>query len=255
MSLWIHNRMKETEAIIERVTQVNQGFQHLELAIDESLRGIKPGQSLLVNQDESVWHPYLREHWWPVNVTKTKLVIERPIEHRYDSGQVISLIGPVGQPYRFRRTLRNVLLIAHGTPPTTLLMTIPWLLGNKIRVTLVLLGSATDYVTKHLNPEVEVIHGEDDVTWPDQVMTVGWADQVFVTVRPSEEFERFQAIMDRFKELRAEVPRNYMFGVFQPMIACGTGACFSCVLQMRKGTQLICTEGPAFDLTQVVLPT
>ena len=99
--------MNETEAIIERITQVNQDFQHLEIAVDSSLAKLKPGQSLLVRRDEKVWHPYLREHWWPVNVKGERLIVERPIEYRYDAGQVVNLIGPVGQPYRFRRTLRN----------------------------------------------------------------------------------------------------------------------------------------------------
>ena len=35
------------------------------------------------------------------------------------------------------------------------------MLGNNIGVTLVLLGDARDYATKHINPEVEVVHGED----------------------------------------------------------------------------------------------
>jgi hypothetical protein len=247
--------MDETEAIIERTTQVNQGFQHLELAIDQSLRKkIKPGHSLLVRAEDQEWHPYLREQWWPVSVNRNKLVVERPIGKRYDAGALVNIIGPVGQPYRFRRTLRNVMLLAYDTSPTPLLMTIPWLLGNSIGVTLVLVGSAREYATQHLNPEVEIIHGEEDVTWAEQVMTIGWADQVFAAVGEDDSLGQFKEVLERFRELRADVPRNYLFGVFQPVICCGTGACLSCMLQMRKGTQLICTDGPAFDLTQVVVP-
>jgi len=243
--------VNETEAIIERIRQVNSRIQHLEVAIDESLKRIKPGQSLLARLHEKVWHPYLREHWWPVDIKGSKLLIERPADQHYEAGQVVSVIGLVGQPYRFRRSLRNVLLMAYDTFPTALLMNIPWLLSNNISVTLVLLGTAKEYDTTHLNPEVEIVHGDEEITWPDQVMTVGWADQVFVVVAQDDEIGRFSRIVTRFGELRADLPKSYLFGVFRPFIPCGTGACYSCMLQMRKGTQLVCTDGPSFDLTQV----
>jgi hypothetical protein len=246
--------MKETQGIIERVIRVNNGYQHLEVAVDPSLVKIKPGQSLLARRTDD-WDPYLREHWWPVGIGDNRLIIERPTGTRYEPNQVVSLLGLVGQPYRFRRTLRNVLLLTYDTPPTPLLMTIPWLLGNKVSVTMVLLGTAVEYQTEHLPPEVEVIHGEDDLRWAEQVMTVGWADQVFVTVDRGDELQGFGRIVDLFRELRADVPQNYLFGVFRPILTCGAGACSSCMVQMTgRETRLICTEGPCFDLTGVQLP-
>lgn len=243
--------MNETKAIIERVKKVNRKVQHLELAVDKSLISIKPGQSLLARLDENSWHPYLREHWWPVSLSKKKLFIERPVELQYQPGQVVNILGLVGKPYRFRRTLRNVLLIAYETPPTALLMVIPWLLGNQVSVTLVLAGSATEYSTEHINPEVEIVHGDAEMDWPNQVMTIGWADQVFVAVNQDDEMGRFRKVIERFRKRRADIPANYLFGVFQPIMACGAGACSACTLQMKEGAQLICTDGPAFDLTKV----
>lgn len=244
--------MKETEAIIERVRRINGDYQHLELAVDSAMGRIKPGQTLLARVS-SGWEPYLRELWWPVGISQDKLIIERPGADRYEPGQIIQVMGLVGKPYLFRRTLRNVLLVAYDTPPTPLLMTIPWLLGNNVSVTLVLLGTAAKYNTQHLPPEVEVVQGDEEVNWPNQVMTVGWADQVFATVGREDELTRFSKVYARFKERRADLPKNYLFGVFQPMLPCGAGACYACVLRMRDGLSLVCTEGPAFDLTQVVL--
>lgn len=246
--------MKESQAIIERVRRVNNHYQRLELAVDESLMRIKPGQSLLARINES-WNPYLRDQWWPVGIGSGKLIVERPNQEVYAPGQIVQVLGLIGQPFRFRRTLRNVLLVAYDTAPTPLLMTIPWLLGNQISVTLVLLGTSTKYETQHLSPEVEIVHGDEEVNWPNQVMTVGWADQVFATVAQDDEVLRFRRILERFKERRADIPRNYLFGVFQPLLTCGAGACHTCMLQMSQGMSLVCTEGPAFDLTQVIIPS
>ncbi len=244
--------MKQTQVIIERIRRVNNHYQRLDLAVDESLLRIKPGQSLLARLT-SAWNPYLRDQWWPVGISPGILSVERPNEEVYAPGQIIQVLGLVGQPFRFRRTLRNVLLIAYDTAPTPLLMTIPWLLGNQISVTLVLLGTATRYETQHLPPEIEVVHGDDEFNWPNQVMTVGWADQVFVTVSQEDELQHFQTVYARFKERRNEIPKNYLFGVFQPLLTCGAGACHTCMLQMSGGMVLACTEGPAFDLTQIIL--
>lgn len=254
--------MKETEAIIERVRRINNEYQHLELAVDEALWRIKPGQSLLARppEDEASWHPYLRERWWPVNIGEGKLVVERPSTESYNPGQLVNLIGLVGQPYRFRRTLRNVLLIAYETAPTPLLMTIPWLLSNKISVTLVLAGSARAYSTQHLAKEVEIVFSDqetdsddDGLKWSNQVMTIGWADQVFVAVGQDDEYRRFKQVLEKFTQLRNGVPQNYLFGVYQASVPCGVGACQACMIQMLKGTHLACVDGPAFDLTQVLL--
>jgi len=250
--------MREYKVAIERVTRVNREYQHLHLAVDENLKRIKPGQSLLARLDEETWHPYLRERWWAVNVRDGKVIVERPMSETYAPGQVINVLGLIGQPYRFRRTLRNVMLLAYDTPPTPLLMTIPWLLTNGIAVTLVLLGTARAYSTEHLSPEVEIVLGSDDVadllTWDNQVMTIGWADQVFSTVAEDDEPARFGEILRRFQELRADVPKNYLFGVFRPVIPCGAGACHACMISTIDGTLLTCTDGPAYDLTQTVLP-
>ncbi len=252
--------MKESQVIIERIRRVNESYQHLDLAVDEWLCKIKPGQSLLARVTES-WDPYLREQWWPVSVAPNKLTIERPASYRYEPGQVASVLGYVGEPYRYRRTLRNVLLLAYDAPPTPLLMSMAWLLGNKVSVTLVLLGSATEYKTEHLPPEVEVIKGVNGkaadqkavLTWPNAVLTAGWADQIFAVVAQDDEMLRFGRIWALFSELRADIPKNYLFGVFQPVQPCGVGACQACYVQTQEGLTPICIGGPAIDLTLVKL--
>jgi hypothetical protein len=253
--------MNESRAIIERIRRINAQYQYLELAIaDEAIRKVKPGESLLVRladpeAETEVWHPYLREQWWPAGLTPNGLLlIERPHSESYYPQQVISVLGPVGQPYRFRKSLRNVLLLAYDTPPTPLTIMIGQLLNNKISVTLVLLGSARNYETEHIPPEVEIVRGEAGLVWPEQVMTLGWADQMFVVVRQDDELLRFGEVMRRVRDLRNDVPANYIFGVFQPWLPCGVGACAACLL--RVGDELVpsCTKGPTFDLTTVQLP-
>lgn len=243
--------MRETKAIIERVSRLNEHYQRLHLAVEDYLNDLKPGQTVLARLSDR-WDPYLREQWWPVEVSPNRLVVERPASQRYEPGQAVSLLGAVGQPYRYRRTLRNVLLLADDAAPTPLVMSVGWLVSNHISVTLVLAGKAALYPTQHLPPEVEVLHADENLGWPNRVMTVGWADQVFVVVGAGDELARFGRIWALFSELRAEIPKAYLFGVFQPVQPCGIGACQACMLPLRGGdSTLICTQGPAVDLAAV----
>ena len=243
--------MKETQAQVERVRRVNETHQQVTLAVDVSVGGMKAGQALLARPaGDSVWSPYLRQTWFPAALSKTWIAVERPLAEHYEPGQSFSLIGPVGKPLRFKRTLRNVLLIVYDTDPGPLLLTMPALVANQVSVTLLLLGSAAEYGTEHLPAEIEIVKGDGDLNWPNRVTTVGWADQVFCVVAPDDEPGRFARIYQTFRELRADVPGNMLFGVFQPVLPCGTGACQSCLVRTKGGGLLaVCTDGPAFDLT------
>ena len=245
--------MHESVANIERVRRVNAKFQHVELAVKAPLTEMSPGQSILVRMNSQAWDPYLREQWWPVDFAPNKLIVERPGHIHYEPGHSIQILGPVGEPFRFRRTMRHVLLVAFDTPPTPLLSIIPLLVANNASVTVVLAGSAITYDTRHLPPEVEVVHGDADLNWPNRVMTVGLVDQVFAVVRADDEILRFARVWEVFSNSRADIPKNYLWGVFNPVLPCGAGACQACVIRMKQGTALVCLDGPALDLSQVLL--
>ncbi|HLV35171.1 MAG TPA: hypothetical protein VKY59_08670 [Spirillospora sp.] len=244
--------MQQTQAIIQRVRRINAQYQQVDLGIEEQLSDIKPGQSLLVRRSKD-WQPYLREHWWPVRISSHMLVIERPGHIKYEPGDIVSVLGPVGTFFRFRRSLRHVLLIAYDTPPTPLLSMIPLLIANQTSITLVLLGDATAYPTAHLPGQVEIIHGGADLEFDERVMTIGLADQVFAIVRPDDEVRRFGEIWRMVAELRADIRKNYLFGVFQAIQPCGAGACQACMVRLKQGTALVCIDGPTLDLYQVQL--
>jgi len=251
--------VRETQAYIERVTRVNRQHQRLALAVDRSLASMRAGQSMLVrliDKDYEVehWDPYLRELWFPVEIQASNIVmVERPARMHYLPGQLLSVIGPIGQPFRFRQKLRNVLLIAYDTTPAALLLMLQPLLAKRVSVTLVLIGSARQYESNHLPEEVEVFKANDDMTWPDMVMTLGWADQVFVLVGQGNEQGSFSDIMRLMRERHSEIPANYVFGVVQRDLPCGVGACHACAMRLRGARKLQCLDGPAFDLTDMQL--
>lgn len=251
--------MRESQAYIERIKRVNRDYQRLELAVDKSLSSLLAGQALLVRRMEKDyeaerWDPYLRELWFPVEVNASNIIgVELPARAPFTPGQLLSVIGPVGKPFRFRQKLRNILLIAYQSTPAPLLLMLAPLLERQVSVTLVLMGSAREYETSHIPSELEIIAAEDDLTWNDMVMTLGWADQVFVVVGPGDELSQFNDIMTLMRDRRNDVPPNYAFGVLQRQLPCGVGACHACMLNLRGSQKLQCIDGPAFDLTMLRL--
>lgn len=251
--------MRETQAIVERIKRVNRGYQRLELAVDRSLSSLLPGQALLVRRisrdyEAEIWHPYLRDLWFPVEILASNmLVVEQPAREQFVPGQLLSILGPVGKPLRFRQKLRNLLLLAYETAPTPLLLMLQPLLEQGTSLTMVTLGAARDYDCAHLPEELEIIQASDDHRWHDMVMTLGWADQVFVLIGAGPELTQFAEVMRLIRGRRSDVPVNTIFGVFQRQLPCGVGACQACLLPMRGAAKLQCLDGPAFDLTQLRL--
>ena len=54
-----------------------------------------------------------------------------------------------------------------------------------------------------------------------------------------------------FRELRAEIPANYLWGVFSPTLGCGVGACSACMVKTKDGLHMVCTEGAALDFSKL----
>lgn len=253
--------MQEVRGIIERVRRINAHYQYIELTLETDVFAkIKPGEGLLARFEDADdrtqgWDPYLRELWYPTGFTKTgSLLIERPSSSHYRPQRLVTVLGPVGQPFRFRQSLQNVLLVAYGTSPLLLATMISQLVQNQRSVTLVLLGEARQYTTEHLPEQVEVLHGTDYPEWPDMLITLNWADQVFIAVGQEDEMTRFAMIYQSILNIRADLPKNFVFGVFQPLLPCGVGACGACALRVERELLTACTKGPAFDLTTVRLP-
>ena len=251
--------MKDTQAYIERIRRVSRDFQRLELAVDKSLSSMLAGQAVLVRRIEKDyeiqhWNPYLRELWFPVEILNSNIiVVEVPAAISYQPGQLLSLMGPIGKAFKFRRKLRNILLVAYDSAPTSLLMMLPTLLANDASVTMVMMGSARQYDSSHLPEEIEIVQAEDDLSWQDMVMTLGWADQVFVAVGPGKELRNFADVLRLARQRRNDVPANFIFGVFQRQLPCAVGACYACMLRSKDGSKLQCVDGPAFDLTALFL--
>jgi hypothetical protein len=245
--------MRETQAIIERVRRVGAGWQHLALAVDPSLEQTQPGQVLLVRVDET-WDPYLREVWIPVDFDDEEglLIVEQPLGRNFSPGDVVSIIGPIGEAFPIKRDIQHLLLVAQDYAPIRLFFLMNHALRTGVNVTLVLTGDAQEmYPINLLPPALEVIQSGIATSWADQDQTFLWAEQVFVITSPALMDDYYAMLLHAAQKSRHALPEGYLHGIFDLPIPCGTGACMACMVRSRDGNRLACVDGAAFDLARI----
>ena len=242
--------MQEAQAIIERIRRVSAITQQLDVAVEKTQGRISAGQMFLARATFS-YDPYLREPWIPVKKEGSYIVIERPVGRSYTPGQVVNLLGPIGKPFPLNEKTRTLLLIAHEATPVALLLLAETALKQGAAVAMMLGGGARHYPVEALPQEVEVIRGDDDGGWPDPARTLRWADQIFAVAPPPSDVPYYSWLLSSVHEARVEVPHGHVYGLFQPPMPCGVGACQACLIHCGSEEIPTCVEGPAFDLLTV----
>lgn len=246
--------MRETEALIERVRRVSRDLQHIDIAVDAALAHLEPGQTISARPlKQTGWEPYLRAHWIPVDILPGRVVVEIPTGPDFAPGTMLSILSPVGRPIPFRSGLLHMLLIADDMLPTPFIHAARNLTGGGVEVTLLLHGAARDYPLELLPPEVEVLHGDESWSWPEQVETLNWADQVLALAPLQTQIATYHKLYDTIAQLRShKIPDGFVCGMFFHRLACGAGACGACMIPSGRDL-LTCVDGPAIDLKRVKL--
>lgn len=244
--------MRETQALIERVRKISPEWQHLELAIEPELTHIQPGQTLLARLGAS-FEPYIREQWIPLgfNPDEGVLIVERPLSRHYMAGDAVQLLGPVGSPFSLSRNIKNLLLVAMDYPPTRLLSLMLQAIAEGMSVVLVLTGKAQEYPLSTLPSAVEIVRSAAIQSWDTQQQTISWAEQVFVVASPVYAEIYYRELLKSATEIRRALPQSFLHGIYALPLPCGTGACMGCMVRRKGSDQLVCLQGPAFDLSKM----
>lgn len=168
-------------------------------------------------------------------------------------GDSLFFFGPLGHGYSVAHAAKNLLLIGGGIGIAPLV----WMADERVRkgdsVTLLLGARSKDqlYPSELLPPEVEVIACTDDGSTGRRALVsellpeyLPWADQGFAC-GPAPMFKALK------NELLRAPWRKPVQALLEERMACGTGICYSCAVQTRKGIRLVCKDGPCFDLRDV----
>jgi dihydroorotate dehydrogenase electron transfer subunit len=94
-----------------------------------------------------------------------------------------------------------------------------------------------------LAPEIE-FHAD-----PANAELLTWADALVLS--GSEEFYRTAA--DSVRAARYHLENGFVRALIDMPMPCGTGECFACAIDTRRGVERACVDGPWFDLSDLEL--
>lgn len=178
------------------------------------------------------------------------------------AGDLIDLVGPLGNGFSIKPAASSFLLIAGGIgiAPLVFLSDEASRLGKRVIVLLGARRSELLYPKKLLYPEdrlpsmIEVVSISDEgFNGRKGLVTdlidecVDQADQVFACgpCNPYVNMYRPMAQLDCLKGRSVQVS-------LEERMACGMGACYGCTVKTRMGPKQVCHDGPVFELSDIV---
>jgi len=171
------------------------------------------------------------------------------------AGDSLDILGPIGEGFSVDSDSKKLLMVAGGIGIAPLCFLAQQGLSQGCSVTL-LLGATTasQLYPSHLIPDgVELVVTTEDGTAGEKGMVTdllpdftGRAEQVFVC-GPMAMYRDMAVNKDRLKLDGKSVQVS-----LEVRMGCGRGICYGCTLKTRMGLKQVCTDGPVFNMEDIV---
>ena len=167
-------------------------------------------------------------------------------------GDLVDVLGPLGQPFQIERTTNRLLLVGGGVGIVPLVALAEEALRRQLEVTLLAgFRNARKAFPANLVPEeVEYVVATEDGSLGQAGLVTAlipsyltWADQLCAC-----------GPKPMLKEL-TELPGNRTLPIqiaMEEHMGCAMGVCLGCVVPTRHGYQRVCRDGPVFPLEEMV---
>ncbi|MFC2044422.1 dihydroorotate dehydrogenase electron transfer subunit [Chloroflexota bacterium] len=167
-------------------------------------------------------------------------------------GDSVELFGPLGNGYFIEPTSRNLLLVAGGMGIAPLYFLAQEAVEKRLSVTL-LYGTTTKNPYHEEFPGIRLVRATEDGTVGHRgiitdliVDYVDKADQIF----SCGSVPMYYGMALNRKELGLKgKPVQVSLEV---RMGCGWGVCYGCTIKTKKGLKQVCTDGPVFDLDDIL---
>lgn len=220
--------------------------QLLVLDAPELAPAMRPGQFALL-RDPTTFDPYLRRTAWPYRIEAERVAFtvpsHDPLAARARAGDTLDLLAPLGRAIEFEASARHILLIGEGAHAARLIAIAESAIKQQREVVLVSRAAAVDEIfpAHLLAPEIEYrtdaeALGAELIAWADAIVASG-----------SNEMDA--ALADVVRAARYRIEPGFARVLIDLPMPCGAGDCYACAVETRRGIQLACLDGPAFDLS------
>lgn len=169
------------------------------------------------------------------------------------SGDMLNLIGPLGNGFAISNSAKNILLVAGGMGIAPLIFLAEKALQLNKKVTI--LSGARDipqlYPKKLIPPRTELFTVTEDGSKGEKGLVTDFLpdvlnkyDQVFAC-GPVNMYRSMTAILDSLNYQRdLQISLEVRMG-------CGFGICYGCTIKTTEGLKQVCKDGPVFNIKQI----
>lgn len=171
-------------------------------------------------------------------------------------GEEVDLIGPVGHGWSAPETVKRALLVAGGVGGAPLYLHAVELVARGIQVDVILGAQTADALV--VEPQYTELLGHKPFIATDDGSCghAGFCTDV-VAARIAEETYDYVACCGPEPMMRIVSDMTIAAGIptyisLEKRMACGIGACLSCVVETQHGRKRSCVDGPIFDAAEVV---
>ncbi len=261
---------QQRQLVIAEQRDVTPRLRWLTLHAPDLARAARAGQYLLVRcAEQGSYDPLLRR---PLFIAAAEPALGQigllyePTERgliwlsRGRAGDTLDVIGPLGHPFELDGRTRNLLLVGSG-PGLGALLLLAHAGAARGAVTLIagadepgrlpppfLLPGEVEYQTV---PGLQIADfklqtgasGTQSAIYNLQ-SAITWADQICAALPIGQ----LLALRDAIGRVKYRWERGFAGALLEGPLVCGVGACGVCAVELRRGTRLLCSDGPVFDL-------
>lgn len=171
-------------------------------------------------------------------------------------GAEVANIGPVGRGWQAPADCKRVLLVGGGVGAAPLFLFSKQLVGEGVQVDVVLGAQTAEAMVADKRYEDALGHPPVIATDDGTLGYAGFCTQPAQQLLDENEYDfcaccgpqplmRIVAGMAKERKVPCQVS-------MERRMACGVGACLSCVIDTTEGKQRCCVDGPVFDAEEVV---
>ncbi|GAB4408134.1 MAG: hypothetical protein Kow00123_21160 [Anaerolineales bacterium] len=233
------------------------GLLWLRLRAPDVAASLRPGQFIAVVDRERL-EPYLPTPLFPTHLSQDDIgcLVQVGERERWltalSEGRAVQITGPLGNGFALNGKGRNLLVVSEGMDGLPLLPLVQEAAGRRLEISALtwspfsragllppgLLPSSAEYRSA---VGTEALAGALDET-------LRWADAVYAAGSPA----LYLALAEAIQRVRLRYARGFCQVLVRRAMACGLGVCGQCRIRLKRGSALVCTDGPVFDLRDVV---
>ena len=243
-------------------TKITSCIYHLCIDCSQVIKKVKPGQFVHVRVGEGL-DPFFRRPFSVFRASKNLEILYEvvgpgtKILSLKGRGDILDIIGPLGNSFSLpSKHIKKVVMIAGGIGVAPFLAFSDFLKSRKDCEMVLLYGGRNKEHTFSMkvfkDNGCKVFVATDD----GSVGVKGRVSSLYDKIQPNGQMTQIYTCGPKsmMRSVQEYAKKHKISGEAscEEVMACGVGVCLGCAIKVANGMKMVCSDGPVFDLQEVV---